>query len=57
MYVILLPVGFNKLTSEVITDPDEVKMKSFVHLVSEHFLSVFAYKDQMQMQRTNDMSF
>ncbi len=55
--MIILPIGFNKLTSEVITYPVEVKMQSFVHLVSKHFLSVFGFKDQMQIQRTNEMSF
>jgi len=48
--MILLPVGFNKLISEVITHPVEVKMHPFVHHFSEDFLSVFGYKDQMQMK-------
>jgi hypothetical protein len=48
--MILLPVGFNKLTSEVMTHPVEVKMQPFVHLVSKDFFSVFGYKDQMQMK-------
>ena len=46
--MILLPVGLNKLTSEVITHPFKVKMQPFVHLFS---------KDQMQVKCINDMSF
>jgi hypothetical protein len=34
-----------------------VKMQSFVHLVSEDFFSVFGYKDQMQIQGINKVSF
>ena len=55
--MILLPIALNKLTSEVITHPFKVEMQSMVHLVSEDFLSVFGYKDQMQMKGINDMSF
>jgi len=50
MYMIFLPVDLNKLTSEVITHPVEVKMLSFVDLVSEDLFSIFAHKDQMQMK-------
>ena len=48
--MISLPDGFNKLAAEVITHPFEVKMQSFVDLVSEDFLFVFGYKDQMQVK-------
>ena len=48
--MILLSIGFNKLTFEVITYPGEVKMHPFIHLVSKDFLSVFGNKDQMQMK-------
>jgi len=48
--MILLPVGLNKLTSEVTTHPVEVKMQPFVHLFSKDLLSVFGYKDQMQVK-------
>jgi hypothetical protein len=48
--MILLPLDFNKLTSEVITHPFEVKTQPSVHLVSKDFFSVFGYKDQMQMK-------
>ena len=48
--MIPLPVGLDKLTSEVITHPVEVKMQSFVHHFSEDLFPVFGYKDQMQVE-------
>jgi hypothetical protein len=55
--MIHLHAGFNKLTSEIITNPFKVKVQSFVHLISEDLFSVFAYKDQMQVKRICNVSF
>jgi hypothetical protein len=48
--MIPLTVGLNELASKISTHPFKVKMQPFVHLFSKDLLSVFGYKDQMQVK-------
>jgi hypothetical protein len=50
-------VGFNEPAPEVFAYPVKVYMESLIHLLSEYFLLVFGYKDQMQVKCMNNMSF